>query len=118
MRPRVQSLFSAQTDRGFWDSSLHMCTYLGDDGSQSVRHLAQQLGLSKSSGHRLRQARERRSGFPEAELWETEAGHQWFTRLVVATRYTFGLKRGVGMDTLSAFCVRLRVQHHVGFQEP
>jgi hypothetical protein len=34
--------------------------------------------------------------------------------LVVATLYTFGLKRGVGMDTLSEFFVRLRLQHHLG----
>ena len=57
---------------------------------------------------------ERRSGLPEAGLWETEAGRQWLTRLVVATLYTFGLKRGVGMDTMSEFFVRLRLQHHVG----
>jgi Family of unknown function (DUF6399) len=98
----------------FWDRSLLICKYLCDYGQQSVRHLAQQIGLSKSSVHRLRQARERRSGFPEAALWETEAGHQWLTRLVVATLYTFGLKRGVGMETLSEFFVRLRLQHHLG----
>jgi DNA-binding MurR/RpiR family transcriptional regulator len=73
---------------GFWDRSLLICKYLCDYGHQSVRHLAQQIGISKSSVHRLRQARERRSGFPEAALWETEAGHQWLTRLVVATLYT------------------------------
>jgi hypothetical protein len=99
---------------GFWDRSLLICKSLCDYGHQSVRHLAQQLGLSKSSVHRLRQARERRRGFPEAALWETEAGHQWLTRLVVATRYTFGLKRGVGLETLSEFFVRLRLQHHLG----
>jgi hypothetical protein len=99
---------------GFWDRSLLICKSLCDYGHQSVRHLSQQLGLSKSSVHRLRQARERRSGFPEATLWDTEAGHQWLTRLVVATLYTFGLKRGVGMDTLSEFFVRLRLQHHLG----
>ena len=47
-------------------------------------------------------------------MWETEAGRQWLTRLVVATLYTFGLKRGVGMDTMSEFFVRLRLQHHLG----
>ncbi len=33
---------------------------------------------------------------------------------MVATLYTFGLKRGVGVDTMSAFFVRLRLQHHMG----
>jgi hypothetical protein len=32
-------------------------------------------------------------------LWETEEGRRWLARLVVATLYLFGLKRGVGMDT-------------------
>jgi hypothetical protein len=47
-------------------------------------------------------------------LWETEAGRQWLTRLVVATLYTFGLKRGVGMDTMSDFFVRLHLAPQVG----
>jgi AraC-like DNA-binding protein len=95
---------------GFWDRSLRICKYLCDYGQQSVRQLAQQTGLSKSSVHRLRQAMARRSILPEAGLWETEIGRQWLTRLVVATLYTFGLKRGVGVDTLSEFFVRLRLR--------
>ena len=33
---------------------------------------------------------------------------------MVATLYIFGLKRGVGVDTLNEFFVRLRLQHHLG----
>jgi hypothetical protein len=44
--------------------------------------------------HRLRQAMERRVVYPESWVWATEVGRQWFTRLMVATLYTFGLKRG------------------------
>src|SRR6266487_6502663 len=99
---------------GFWDRSLRIVKCLCDHGKQSIRQLAQQTGISKSSVHRLQQALERRSSWPEAGLWETEAGRQWLTRLVVATLYTFGLKRGVGVDTLSEFFVRLRLQHHLG----
>ncbi len=57
---------------------------------------------------------ERRNRHPEAWLWETEDGRQWLTRLVVATLYIFGLKRGVGMDTMSEFFARLHLQTHVG----
>ena len=35
-------------------------------------------------------------------------------RLVVATLYTFGFKRGVGVDTLSEFFARLRLETQVG----
>jgi DNA-binding IclR family transcriptional regulator len=68
--------------------------------------MAQQTGLSKSSVHRLQHAMERRKSPPESWLWETEEGRQWLTRLGVATLSTFGLKRGVGLDTMSAFCTR------------
>jgi hypothetical protein len=99
---------------GFWDRSLCIVKCLYDHGKQSIRHLAQQTGISKSSVHRLRHAMACRSNAPESGLWETEVGRQWFTRLVVATLYTFGLKRGVGVDTLSEFFVRLRLHHHLG----
>src|SRR6266850_7067314 len=33
---------------------------------------------------------------------------------MIATLYTFGLKRGVGVDTMSAFFARLRLERQVG----
>jgi hypothetical protein len=56
----------------------------------------------------------RRNSHPESWLWETAEGRQWLTRLVVATLYTFGLKRGVGLDTLSEFFARLHLVTQVG----
>jgi uncharacterized protein DUF6399 len=76
--------------------------------------MAQQTGLSKSSVHRLQHAMGRRNSHPESWLWETEDGRQWLTRLVVATLYTFGLKRGVGLDTRSEFFARLHLATQVG----
>src|SRR5262252_9770499 len=99
---------------GFWDKSLRVFNCLCDNATQSVRRLARQTGLSKSSVHRLTQAMERRDIHPESWLWETEDGRQWLTRLVVATLYTFGLKRGVGLDTMSEFFARLHLATQVG----
>src|SRR5262245_22349619 len=99
---------------GFWDKSLLVFKYLCDYGRQGVRHIAQQTGLSKSSVHRLQHAMERRNCHPESWLWETAEGRQWLTRLVVATLYTFGLKRGVGLDTMSEFFTRLHLETQVG----
>jgi hypothetical protein len=99
---------------GFWEKSLRIFKCLCENGSQGVRRIAQQTGLSKSSVHRLTQAMARRGVHPESWLWETEDGRQWLTRLVVATLYTFGLKRGVGMDTMSEFFERLRLESQVG----
>jgi hypothetical protein len=79
-----------------------------------MRHLAHQTGFSKSSVHRLQQAMARRTSHPESWLGETEDGRAWLTRLVVATLYTFGRKRGVGLDTMREFFARLHLETQVG----
>jgi hypothetical protein len=99
---------------GFWDKSLRVFNCLCDNATQSVRRLAQQTGLSKSSVHRLTQAMERRDSYPASWCWETAAGRPWLTRLGVAMLSTFGLKRGVGLDTMSEFFARLRLDTPVG----
>ena len=98
----------------FWAKSLRVFNCLCEHGRQSVRQIAHKTGFSKSSVHRLQQAIARRGRHPESWLWETEDGRQWLTRLVVATLYTFGLKRGVGLETISEFCVRLHLETQVG----
>jgi IclR helix-turn-helix domain len=99
---------------GLWDKSRQIFNCLCDNATQSVRRLALQTGLSKSSVHRLTQAIERRNSHPESWFWETAEGRQWLTRLVVATLYTFGLKRGVGLDTMSEFFARLHLETQIG----
>src|SRR5437763_9298109 len=51
---------------------------------------------------------------PGVVVVETEAGRTWLIRLMVATLLVFGLKRGVGAETLSEFFGRLRLDAHVG----
>src|SRR2546426_6521627 len=99
---------------GVWAKSLQIFNCLCDNGKQSVRRIAQKTGFSKSSVHRLQQAREHRDTHPESWWWETEEGRCWLIRLVVATLYTFGLTRGVGAETISEFFGRLRLETHVG----
>jgi Family of unknown function (DUF6399)/IclR helix-turn-helix domain len=99
---------------GFWEKSLRIVNYLSEVGTRSVRQIAQHTGLSKSSTHRLQQAMKRRNGHAESWLWETAEGRHWLGRLVVATLYTFGLKRGVGVDTISEFFSRLHLVTQVG----
>jgi len=73
-----------------------------------------ECGFSKSSIHRHLQAIDRRDRYPESKLWETPEGRTWLIRLVVATLFIFGLKRGVGAETLSEFFGRLHLEAHVG----
>ena len=99
---------------GFWAKSLLIFNAFCNNATQSIRPVAQQTGLSKSSVHRLKQAMESRDNYPESWWWETEEGRCWLIRLVVATLYTFGLKRGVGVETMSEFFARLRLETQVG----
>jgi len=99
---------------GFWTKSLRIFKSLCENANQSIRQLARQTGISKSSVPRLKQAIERRDCYPESWLWETEDGRRWLTRLLAATLSTFGLKRGVGLETISAFFTHLRLTTPVG----
>jgi enamine deaminase RidA (YjgF/YER057c/UK114 family) len=99
---------------GLWAKSVVIFNSIRDHGKQSIRRLADRTGLSKSSVHRHLQARDRRDRYPESWFWETEVGRTWLIRLVVATLFVFGLKRGVGAETMSAFFSRLHVEAHVG----
>jgi len=98
----------------FWTKSLRIFKSLCENANQSIRQLARQTGISKSSVNRLKQAIERRDRSPESWLWETEDGRRWLTRLVVAALYTFGLKRGVGLETISEFFTHLHLETQVG----
>ena len=99
---------------GLWAKSVVIFNSIREHGTQSIRSLANRTGLSKSSVHRHLQAIDRRDRYPESSLWETPAGRTWLIRLVVATLFVFGLKRGVGAETLSEFFGRLRLEGHVG----
>src|SRR4029453_16789705 len=99
---------------GFWDKSLQIFKGLGDNATQSIRHLAHQTGFSKSSVHRLKQAMERRNSHPESWCGETADGRSWLTRLVVATLYTSGLRGGGGLAILRVFFARLHLERQVG----
>src|SRR5262245_31751681 len=56
----------------------------------------------------------RRDRYPESLLWETPEGRTWLIRLVVATLFIFGLKRGVGAETISEFFGHLHLEAPVG----
>jgi len=99
---------------GVWAKSVVIFNAICEYGTQSVRHLAARTGLSTSSVPRHLRAIDRRDRSPESSLWETEAGRTWLIRLVVATWFVFGLKRGVRAETLSEFFGHLRLQAQVG----
>jgi hypothetical protein len=104
-----------QTDtRGLWAKSVVIIHAICEHGKQRIRSLADRTGLSPSSVPRHLQASGRRERYPESSLGETAPGRAWLLRLMVATLFEFGLKRGVGAETLSEFFGRLRLEGNLG----
>jgi hypothetical protein len=99
---------------GFWTKSRLIFNSFRENAQASIRQIARHTGLSKSSVHRLGQAMARRNQHPESWFWETEDGHQWLIRLVIAVFYQFGLRRGVGAETMSEFFACVHLEQHVG----
>lgn len=80
---------------------------------QSIRAIADATGLSKSSVHRHQQAIERRNQYPESAWWETEVGSQWLVRLLYSVIYHFGIKQGVGAETICEFIKAVHLETHI-----
>ena len=80
---------------------------------QTLKAIAEATGLSPSSVYRHRQGIARRNQYPESSFWETEAGYQWLVRLVFGLIYYFGIKQGVGAESLSEFIQAIHLDTHV-----
>ena len=84
------------------------------EGLKSLREISVHIGTSKSSVDRSLKAVERRNCHPESWLWETEDGHKWVHMFVTATVCFFGIKCGVGAETLSIFFHQIRLSEQFG----
>jgi hypothetical protein len=80
----------------------------------SRRDIAKVLGISKSSVQRHLTNQFRRQQYPESHFWETAEGQHWLKLLVFGVIYCFGIKGGVGADSLSTFFHLLRLNQHIG----
>ena len=87
---------------------------LSQKTQQSVRAIAAATGIPKSSVHRHLKTIDRRQQYPESYLWETAEGAQWLRLLVFGVIYCFGIKGGIGSESLSAFFHLLHLEHRVG----
>jgi hypothetical protein len=79
----------------------------------TVRKIAELTNIPKSSAQRLRQAILKRNQYPESYFWETEEGYHWLHILVYATIFLFGIKCGIGAETISQFFKVLRLSMHI-----
>lgn len=81
---------------------------------QSIRAIAVATGIPKSSVHRHLRAIARRQQHAESYLWETEEGAEWLRLLVFGTIYCFGIKGGIGSESLSEFFHLLQMESRIG----
>lgn len=81
---------------------------------QSIRAIAAATGIPKSSVHRHLRIIARRQQYPESYLWETAEGAAWLRLLVFGAIYCFGIKGGVGSDSLSEFFHLLHLEARIG----
>lgn len=89
-------------------------SFFQKNNKATLRGAAAAIGTSKSSVHRHQKAIERRNQHPESLSWETEAGQNWLIILLCATLYIFGIRCGIGMETICEFFKCLRLQNHLG----
>lgn len=80
----------------------------------SIRAIAAVTGIPKSSVHRHLRSMARRQQHPESYLWETEEGAKWLRLLVFGAIYCFGIKGGIGAESLSAFFHLLHLEARIG----
>ena len=87
---------------------------LPQPGRRTIRSIAAETHIPKSSVHRHLTAIRQRDQFPESSLWASPAGEEWLQRLVIAAIYVFGIKRGVGAESLCEFFHKLHLETHIG----
>ena len=80
---------------------------------QTLTSIGIATGLHPSSVYRHQQAITRRNQYPESNFWETDEGYQWLLRLVFGLVYYFGIKQGVGAESLSEFIQAMHLETHV-----
>ena len=92
---------------------MSILTFIQDKGKRTVRQIAEGTGISQSAVGRQMISQKKRLQSPESTLWESPEGFRFLVRLYVVTLYCFGMKRGVGMESISEFFYRLHLQRHL-----
>ena len=89
-------------------------SYFQSHHDATLREAAESAGTSISSVHRHKHAMIKRHQHPESGMWDTEAGFRWLIRVVCATIYIFGIRGGIGMETITEFFRLIRLDTHIG----
>ena len=80
----------------------------------SIRKISKLTGISKSSVQRKVKGINKRNRYAESYFWETQEGYHWLRILVCAVIFLFGIKGGIGAETIALFFGLLRLDMHIG----
>lgn len=80
----------------------------------SIRKISKLTGISKSSVQRHVKGINKRNRYAESYFWETQEGYHWLRILVFAAIFLFGIKGGIGAETIALFFGLLRLDTHIG----
>ena len=81
--------------------------------SKASLAISEATGLPKSSVGRHKQGIARRAQYPESSWWETEVVLTWLKLFVLGVVYYFGIKQGIGAESLEEFFKAMRWERHV-----
>ncbi|MEO0432492.1 MAG: hypothetical protein AAF151_12420 [Cyanobacteria bacterium J06656_5] len=95
------------------ERSQKVAACIKENVEPTLRGITAKTGISKSSVHRHRQAIARRNQYPESSFWESATGSKWLMRLVFGLVYYFGIKQGVGAESLSEYICAMHLDTHV-----
>jgi hypothetical protein len=80
----------------------------------SLREIAKQTTIPKSSVHRHKVNQQIRIKTIGHDFFETEKGHIWLRRLILAVILIFGIQSGVGAETISLFFSAILITLYAG----
>ena len=95
------------------ERSQKVAACIKENVEATLRGITATTGISKSSVHRHRQAIARCNQYPESSFWESATGSKWLMRLVFGLVYYFGIKQGVGAESLSEYICAMHLDTHV-----
>ncbi|MEM8643196.1 MAG: DUF6399 domain-containing protein [Cyanobacteria bacterium P01_G01_bin.54] len=82
-------------------------------GHQTLNQIAQALDISQTSAWRHQTARQSLADTPVSDFWSSAAGMTYLIRVVVAVFYCFGIKHGVGAESLGEFFRMIELERHL-----
>jgi hypothetical protein len=87
----------------FKSTSTKVFTAIKSKGASSLRSLADKIDVPKSTIHRHHINQQKRIAIVGHELFETDEGRSVLQQLIVSVLLVFGIKAGVGGETISIF---------------